>query len=140
MGRNHLELYVHFVWGTWDRQPIITTDIERPLYRAIQERAQWLGCEVLALNGMEDHTHLLLSFTSRVTMAEIMKEVKGGSSNAINKMADRPYDFKWQGGYGAFTVSKRQLPQVIRYVEKQKAHHAANQLYMLYELPLADHP
>jgi len=50
MRRNKLALFLHLVWATWDRLPLITPDIERRLYRNIESEAQKQGCTVLALN------------------------------------------------------------------------------------------
>jgi len=33
------------------------------------------------------------------------------------------YGFEWQDGYGAFTVSKSQIQEVIKYIQNQREHH-----------------
>jgi hypothetical protein len=40
MRRNKLALFLHLVWATWDRLPLITPDIERRLYRNIESEAR----------------------------------------------------------------------------------------------------
>ena len=84
MRRNKLLLYVHFVWATWDRLPIITPEIERALYRNIIESAQSLGCRVLAINGVEDHVHVFLALPSTVSIADLVQKMKGASSHFVN--------------------------------------------------------
>ena len=59
MLKNKLCVAVHFVWATWDRQPLITEDIERGLWRYIETVCTDDHCEVLAIGGMPDHVHLL---------------------------------------------------------------------------------
>jgi putative transposase len=120
MRRNKLALYLHLVWTTWDRLPLITPSIERRLHRNIESEARGMGCTVLALNGTSDHIHLVLSFPSTIPLADLVKQVKGVSSHFVNETLRPEAQFKWQGGYGAFTVSRWDLPKIIRYVKRQK--------------------
>ena len=129
MRRNKLALYLHLVWATWDRLPLITSSIERRLYRNIENEARKMGCTVLALNGTLDHVHLVISFPATVTIANLVKQVKGVSSHFVNETLQPEAQFKWQGGYGAFTVSRWDLPKIVRYVKRQKEHHAADDLW-----------
>ena len=129
MRRNRLELYLHLVWTTWDRLLLITPDIERRLHRNIESQAREMGCTVLALNGTSDHVHLVVSFPTTITIANLVKRVKGVSSHFVNETLRPEAQFKWQGGYGAFTVSRWDLPKTIRYVKQQKEHHADDELW-----------
>jgi REP element-mobilizing transposase RayT len=133
MRRNKLRLYLHLVWATWDRLPLITPEIERPLYRCIQKEARDIGCKVLALNGIEDHVHLVVSFPATITIADLLKQVKGVSSRFVNDQLSPETQFKWQGSYGAFTVSRWDLTKVTQYVKRQKEHHAARELWPEWE-------
>lgn len=143
MRRNKLRLYLHLVWGTWDRLPLITPEIERPLYRCIQKEAKAQKCKVLALNGTADHTHLLVSFPTTITIATLVKQVKGVSSRFVNDRLSPATEFKWQGFYGAFTVSRWDEDKVKQYIKRQKEHHAVDDLWpeweeMVEEVDLAD--
>ncbi|MEW5720097.1 MAG: IS200/IS605 family transposase, partial [Chloroflexota bacterium] len=94
------QLYLHCVWATWDRLPLITPQIEARLYSAINAKCKALRCEPLAIGGIEDHIHLLIRFPTTLAVATLVKEVKGASSHLItHKIA--PTEFcKWQGAYG----------------------------------------
>jgi putative transposase len=61
----HLELYVHLVWATWDRLPLITPELEPRLYAALVQQARTLSSVPLAIGGIADHVHLLLQLPSR---------------------------------------------------------------------------
>ena len=87
MRRNKLALYLHLVWATWDRLPLIDPALERRLYRMIASVAQDQGCTVLALNGMPDHVHLVVTFPATITIAELTKQVKGTTSRFANENA-----------------------------------------------------
>jgi REP element-mobilizing transposase RayT len=124
-----ISLYVHLVWRTWDSLPLITPEIERRLYRNIQSEAQKMKCTVLALNGSADHVHLLVMLPTTLTVAELMQRVKGVSSHFVNNVLGSLEPFKWQGGYGAFSVSRWDVEKIKKYIQRQKEHHQTNELW-----------
>ena len=120
----YTQLYVHCVWATWDRQPLVVPAIEARLYTAITAKSEELKCEVMAIGGDLDHVHLLVRLSTAVSIAQLVKEVKGASSHLMNHKIARQHEFKWQGCYGAFSVSLNATPKVVDYVRIQKEHHA----------------
>jgi REP element-mobilizing transposase RayT len=112
---------------------MITPDIERRLYRCIESEAKDMKCKVLALNGVADHVHLVVSFPTTITIADLVKQVKGVSSHFVNEVLAPPSQFKWQGSYGAFTVSRWDLDKIVQYVKRQKEHHATGDLWQEWE-------
>ena len=125
----YTQLYLHCVWATWDRLPLITPEIEQPVYAAILAKCRELKCEPLAIGGIEDHVHLATRLHTTVTVANLLKGVKGSSSHLVTHVITPDEFFKWQGGYGAFTFRKNQVDKVIRYIERQKNHHNQNDLW-----------
>jgi putative transposase len=87
-----------------------------------------LGCTPLAIGGIEDHVHLLMRFTPKITIAQLVRQIKGASSHAVTHTIRPDHFFKWQGSYGAFTISQRSVPQVSGYILAQKAHHSNSTL------------
>jgi putative transposase len=118
------QLYLHCVWATWDRLPLITPDVEPQLYAALAAKCKGLGCVPLAIGGVSDHVHLLVHFAPTITISRLIGEMKGSSSHAMTHTIAPGVFFKWQGAYGAFTISKRSVPQVQAYILNQKIHHA----------------
>ena len=133
MRRNELALYIHLVWATWDRLPLVTHDIERLVHRCIESQARDQGCVVLALNGTSDHIHLVVSLPTTLAIADLVKQAKGVSSHLVNDELAADTHFKWQGSDGAFTVSRWDLDRIVQYVKCQKEHHAANDLWLDWE-------
>lgn len=133
MRRNKLALYLHVVWATWDRLPLINPEIERRLLRNIESEARKLGCKVLAINCMDDHVHVLLAIPTTVSIADLVKQMKGVSSHFANDELELDYQFKWQGSYGAFTVSRWDVDKIKQYVKRQKEHHIAGELLPEFE-------
>ncbi len=118
------QLYLHCVWSTWDRLPLITPDIECRLYGAIIAKCRELKCQPIRVGGMPDHVHLLLRLHTTVSIASLLKEAKGSSSNLMSHEIKPGEFFKWQGAYGAFTLRYDDVPVVKQYIVNQKRHHA----------------
>ena len=123
MRSNKLGVFLHLVWATWDRTPLITPNVERGLHRCIHHEAQKQGCKVLALNGMPDHIHLLVTMPSTLCIAQLAKQVKGVSSRFANLALFKHAEFKWQGSYGAFSISRWDADKIVGYIKDQKKHH-----------------
>ena len=133
MRHNKLALFLHLVWSTWDRQPLITPDIERRLHRNIESEARKMGCVVLAINGTEDHVHVLVQIPTTITIANLLKQIKGVSSHFVNETLRPATKFKWQGHYGAFTVSRWDVSKIKAYIKRQKEHHRSDNLVTEFE-------
>ncbi len=129
MRRNKLEICLHFVWATWDRLPLITEDIEREVYRCLEQACRAEGCEVLAVGGMPDHIHLLVAGHNTLTPAQLMNHVKGGSSRFVSETLRPGQWFAWQGNYGCFSISRSHRKGVAEYIQHQKQHHAEGDLW-----------
>ena len=101
----------------------------------MQAEAQSLKCDVLALNGVEDHVHSLLCLPTTVTIAEVVKQMKGVSSLFANAEFGLPFDFKWSACYAAFSISRWDKTTLIAYIENQKRHHSDGTSRLDLELP-----
>jgi putative transposase len=130
------QLYVHLVWATWDRAPILTDELLGVVDRSIRHECVQLGAEVVAFGGVADHVHLLVRIPAPLSVSALVKQVKGATSHLITNRLKIP--FKWQGGYGAFSCSKRNLPAAREYVLHQQQHHACGTALAAAELPTGD--
>ncbi|MDF0555757.1 IS200/IS605 family transposase [Kamptonema sp. UHCC 0994] len=134
MRANFTQLYLHFVWATWDRLPLITPDIQEFIYAAIIGECNQLGCTVIAVGGIEDHVHLLIGFPPTLAVSETIKQIKGSSSHLITHEINPGKFFKWQGSYGAFTVSYDAIDNVANYIRNQAIHHSQTSINPTWEL------
>lgn len=134
----YTQLYLHLVWATWDRLPLITADIEGRIYAAIAAKCRQLKCEPLAINGVEDHVHVLVRLHPTVSVARLVKEIKGASSHLMTHEIKSGQFFKWQGAYRAFTIRKSDVPTVKAYIQNQKQHHAEEHLNSEWEMTDSD--
>lgn len=120
----HRQLYYHLVWTTKHRERWITPEVEATIHGRLRSKGIGLGAEIYAVNGVEDHVHMVVSIPPRLSVAEFIGQVKGSSSAYINRTSLLGFHFAWQTEYGAYTVDKSRLRQVIAYVESQKQRHA----------------
>ena len=88
---------------------------------------------LLAVGGIEDHTHVLIELLPTMLVADVAKNLKGASSHYINKESGLPATLYWQDGYGVITLRKAEVPRVARYIQTQKAHHRTGKLSELLE-------
>jgi putative transposase len=125
----YTQLYLHLVWATWNRWPLITPKIRAAVYAGIKGQANRVGVDLIALGGMEDHVHALVRFPTTVTVADLVRHLKGATSHMVAHEIRPGEAFRWQGGYGAFTVSKPGVPRARDYVLNQESHHALGTLH-----------
>ena len=115
----------HLVFSTKHRQALLRPEIESALYGYMNGIVTGLDSRCLAINGTEDHTHLLVSLSKKLPLSELLCQVKASSTKWIKAQNDGACSrFAWQDGYGAFSVSLSGVPAVIDYIARQKEHHS----------------
>jgi REP element-mobilizing transposase RayT len=117
-------LHYHLVWGTKNRLPLISEEIEPALFSVLAKKAADLGVILHGVNGIADHVHLIVSIPPKLAISTVVKELKGVSSHYLNHSGGMEGTFAWQRGYGALTIGERQLETALEYVKGQKEHHA----------------
>ena len=124
MPDTYTQLRYHLVFSTKYRAPSITAGVRNDLYDYMGGILRKAGGILLAVGGMPDHVHLLAGWGTTLSMARVLKLVKGGSSHWMNNRPDAPPEgFSWQGGYGGFSVSASKVPAVRAYILNQERHH-----------------
>jgi putative transposase len=116
-------ILVHLVFSTKNRVAFIRPTIEGEMYPYLATTFRNAGCPTLAINGTEDHIHILFSLARTKSIADIVEEVKTASSRWIKSKGVIYRDFHWQAGYGAFSIGRSQVETVRRYINRQKEHH-----------------
>ncbi|MBE2199810.1 MAG: IS200/IS605 family transposase [Anaerolinea sp.] len=129
----YTQLFYHLVWATKNRASLITPTIEPIIHNYMRTKAIGLGGTVYALNGVEDHVHMAAAIPAKIAVSTFIGQVKGVTSTRFNQEYGGDTTLYWQDGYGAFTVDGKRLPYIIRYIERQKEHHRANELIPILE-------
>ena len=114
-------LYVHLVWVTWQRRPMITARVASFLRRFLPAEAARHGCAVVALGMVPDHVHMVLRIPPRVDLPRMVQRFKGASARLGSQ--ESVVGLRWEKGYQLKTVSPGGLPRVIAYVKNQAERH-----------------
>jgi putative transposase len=123
MAQTMVEILVHVIFSTKNRENLIKPEIETELWAYIGGILRKHESVLLSANGTENHVHLLILQSKKIALSDMVREVKKASSLWI-KTKDEAFDnFHWQTGFGAFSVSKLQVETVKKYIAKQKEHH-----------------
>lgn len=117
-------LFYHLVWGTRNREPLISAEWENSLHNAIAAKASELGALVHAVGGIEDHIHLVASVPPKIALSAFIGQVKGNSSHFVNHELHMDVPFAWQAEYGIVSFGGKMLDTVVRYAKNQRKHHA----------------
>lgn len=123
MAQSLSKIYLHIVYSTKQRQPLIDRVIEAELYRYLGSICNSLGSLPIKIGGYADHVHILCTLSKKITSVKLLEDLKSHSSKWIKKKGQRYANFYWQGGYGAFSVSPSEVDAVIDYIGKQHEHH-----------------
>ena len=115
------QIYLHAVFATKNREPLITSPEPARLHAYLVDVLAELGCASLATGGIEDHVHILHSLGRTHSVAWIMEKLKSNSSRWMKQQG--AVDFWWQPGYAAFSVGRSELERVTRYIHRQPEHH-----------------
>ena len=116
-------LLVHVVFSTKDREPLIAPETEPRLYPYIGGICRNLESPLLASGGTTDHIHLLVSQSKNVALSPLVMNIKKESSKWLKTQPGRYARFKWQEGYGGFTIGESGVAALEKYFASQKAHH-----------------
>ena len=118
---SYTQIYLHLVFATKDRLPLISKDWESEMYRYLGGIVGGLGGEPIEINGMPEHVHALGRFPPVLAISDVVRGIKANSS----KWARRTHlsKFGWQRRYGAFSVSESLVDRVREYIRHQKLHH-----------------
>ncbi|HTL81956.1 MAG TPA: transposase [Bacteroidia bacterium] len=126
MSHSYFRVWIHAIWSTKDREAIITPEAEKLIYAQLHEEFRFSGSPASIINGTADHVHALFLLSQKRSIAEVIRQVKGGSSHYINSEAVVPERFAWQKGYAAYSVTEKDFDGIYRYISRQKEHHAEN--------------
>ncbi len=120
---SYTSILVHYVFATHERRPLVSDELQPKLWAYMGGIARTHGMKALAIGGMRDHAHLLLSLPATISIAKAVQLIKAGSSLWKNSQKRRKW-FEWQEEYGAFTIGVAQKEVTIRYIRNQAQHHA----------------
>ena len=123
MANTYTQIHIQAIFAVQNRQSLIQREWREELYKYMTGIIQKNNHKMLQINGMPDHIHIFFGMRPSQSLSDLMKAVKGDSSEWINKRGFTKHKFSWQAGYGAFSYVKSQVPKVIQYIQNQEEHH-----------------
>ncbi len=123
MAQTLINLYVHIIFSTKNRNNLISPEVEDSLYGYIGGILNNHNSKLLIANGTANHSHLLVSLGKNVLIPDVVGHIKRDSSKHIKTIDNEFSKFQWQDGYAAFSVGHTQIKDVKNYIAKQKVHH-----------------
>ena len=123
MPNTYSQIYIHIVFAVQGRQNLIHKNHREELHKYITGIVQKRGQKMLSVFCMPDHAHLLTGMKPSISISDLVRDVKAGSSKFINENKWMKGKFNWQEGFGAFSYSRSQIDTVINYILRQEEHH-----------------
>lgn len=120
------ELFYHIMWTTLGNVESITPEIEPALHETLIEACEKTGGQMLAVNTMPDHVHVICTISPEVAPDDFVA--------ALKTVATARFNLQWQIGCGGMTLGDEDLKIAIPYVENQKHHHQTGTIILDYEM------
>lgn len=123
MPQSLAQILVHLVFSTKNREPWLADDIRDELHAYIGGVVENHKGTLLKSGSVADHIHLLIAQPRTCAPAELVQEIKTGSSKWLKTKSAGNAGFHWQGGYGGFSISPSHRPALEKYIANQAEHH-----------------
>ncbi len=123
MSQSLVKNYVHIIFSTKYRQPLIFESIENQLFDYLGGICSAMDCQPVRVGGYLDHVHILCLLSKKIAIMKLVQEIKQNSSKWLKAKDVLLNNFYWQNGYGAFSISCTNVEVVANYIATQKEHH-----------------
>lgn len=120
---SYSRVWLHLVWATLERRPLLSKDTSVKLSGHLYEYAESKGIYMKINFVNSDHVHALIDLPTGKAIDDVVQLLKGESSHWVNEQNLVPGKFAWQRGYGAFSVSQSGVDEVCAYIAGQEEHH-----------------
>ena len=135
----HQQLLYHVVFSTSGRRRLLHDGMRDKVFAYMAGICRNLGGFALEANGFYDHAHLLVRIPAKVAVSDFVGSLKANTSKHVNEESGTLTRFRWQHGFGAFTVSRSMKDRVADYIRRQMEHHATQSFETEYLSLLAKH-
>lgn len=122
MPNTFAQLNAMLVFAVKGRENLLTSEKRHKLYKYIAGIISNCGQNSIAINGVEDHIHILVNYRPDICLSDLVRAIKSNSSKYMNEHRWFSRDFHWQKGL-AFSYSNRDLDKVVNYINNQEEHH-----------------
>jgi putative transposase len=133
MSNTYTQIHIQCIAAVKYRAALIDKKWKERLHQYITAILQERGHKMIAINSVPDHLHFFFGCRPTQSLSDLMEIVKGESSEWVNKQRLCRSKFRWQGGYGAFSYDKSQIPIIANYIHNQEEHHRKRTFLEEYE-------
>ena len=130
---------VHCVWSTKSREPSLHSKLRERLWPYLGGIARENKMKSLAAGGAADHVHILVSLPATISVSKMVQLLKGNSSKWIHETFPEMRSFKWQEGYGGFSIGVSAVDVTLAYIRNQADHHRKRTFRQEFEAMLRKH-
>ena len=123
MPQSLAQILVHLVFSTKNREPCLDDNIHDELHAYVGGIVENQKGTLLKAGSVADHIHLLIAQPRTCAPADLVQEIKTGSSKWLKTKGAGYLNFHWQGGYGIFSISPTHRPALVAYLANQAEHH-----------------
>ena len=123
MAKSYCNLLYHITFSTKDRRAWLKDEIRARVHQYLGGAIKHEGGVPLVINGAADHVHIFAKLRQDKALSDVMRSIKANSSGWVHRTFPGCDKFRWQSGYGAFTVSRSQAEKVRQYIAEQEEHH-----------------
>ena len=116
-------LYTHFVFISYNRLPLIEETNRDRIEKYITGIINNNDCHLYSIYANPDHTHMLISRSPNIDEETLASIIADSSSKFINENKLCIGNFQWQDSCSAFSISKKDVDRVCKYILNQKEHH-----------------
>lgn len=123
MANTYTQFYVHLVFTPKNRDALIQKRWKNELEKYITGIIQNYGHKMLSIASMPDHIHIFIGYNVNQLVPKLVEQIKTSTNDWIKKNNLSRFKFEWQKGYGAFTYSRSDMDNVVKYISNQEEHH-----------------
>lgn len=116
-------IYIHFVFTTLHRLPLISENHRERIEKHITGIVNNNECQLYAIFANPEHVHFLVSKSPNIDEEKLAAIIETSSEKFINDNKLCIGKFQWQETCSAFSVSKSDVDKVCKYILSQKEHH-----------------
>ncbi len=121
MGQSLSIIPIHLVFGTRFRSYFVPKELKQEMHAMIIDILEKLNCQVIVVNSMPDHVHVLFLLNKNIGVSKVAEHIKKDTSRWLNRRMKAR--FRWQGGYAAFAVHHNIIDRIAKYIRNQEQHH-----------------
>ena len=120
---SYIKIWIHAVWGTKNRQPVLNPLILEKICSHIKSNAIEKGIYIDRINGHDEHIHVLMLLKHDNSISKQMQLLKGESAHWTNEAGLIKDRLEWADKFFAASVSNDKIDSVRAYIDNQQTHH-----------------